>query len=277
MKKFRYQLRKGERGNVLFLILIAVALFAALSYAVTQSTRSGGGDAGRETSKISSAEMTQYPAGIRTSLVRMIIGGQNVETLEFNAPEEFGTDGTDGCTEYPDGTLKFPRCVFHPTGGGATYARPSNDLVAGPPNSWFFNAENEIHLVGTSNPAADNTVSAATADLIAFLPNVTEGVCQSINEELGIPINPIPTESGILFSSFGGGTGGNMVNLGNDPTAICDTSCDGGVIGDATVSTHPLNGQPFGCFYVDGSSAKNSVDDSGAAEGYVYYHVLIER
>ncbi len=83
--------RNGESGNVLFLILIAVALFAALSYAVTQSSRSGGGDAASETNLINSSTITQYPAGIRTALVRMIVSsGVTADELSFNTPSDFG-------------------------------------------------------------------------------------------------------------------------------------------------------------------------------------------
>lgn len=250
MKKFKKAIRKGERGNVLFLILIAVALFAALSYAVTQSTRSGGGDAGKETSKISSAQLTQYPAGIRTSLVRMIIGGQNVDKLEFNPPADFAN-----CTEYPVGQTPkaYPRCVFYPLGGGATYVTPSEDLVAGS-TTWRFNAENEINLVGTST--GDDTSTVNTADLIAFLPDITLSVCESINDELGI--TGIPTESGILFTSTE-----EMVNP--DGATDTDITGTGATIGSPTgTNVAELDGQPFGCF-------------QQPAGTYVYYHVLIER
>lgn len=228
--------RHGERGNVLFLILIAVALFAALSYAVTQSTRSGGGDASGETNLINSAQLTQYPAGVRTSLVRMIISGTDVNTLEFNDPSEF-TNCTAGNA----------RCVFHPTGGGATYTEAPTDIMD-TPTPWVFNGENEINNIGVS--IGGDTPDATSVDLVAFLAGVKTSVCQKINEELGLGAT-IPAETNIDITT-------NMVN----PDAATPTSlgAGGGTIGDDVAA---LDGQPFGCFSQGGSN--------------IYYHVLIER
>jgi hypothetical protein len=234
-----HQGRPNERGNVLFLILIAVALFAALSYAVTQSSRSGGGDAGKETNLVNSAQITQYPSGIRTAIVRMIIGGADINELRFNAPSAF--------TALTDNQL----AVFHPSGGGATYSLPPVDIMSSTAvdNEWFFNGENQIVNVGTTDASSP---TATTADLIAFLPGVTPSVCAKLNESLGLPTSA-PAETGILFDE----------SMDTDNPGICNPTCAGGTIGDAADVNNALNGQPFGCFTQGGLN--------------VYYHVLVER
>lgn len=87
--------RQSESGNVLFLILIAVALFAALSYAVTKSTRSGGGSTEKEKATLSSAAMTQYPTALRTAIIRMVLNGVSVRSMYFDAPASFGGASTE--------------------------------------------------------------------------------------------------------------------------------------------------------------------------------------
>lgn len=229
--------RSGEEGNVLFLILIAVALFAALSYAVTQSSRSGGGDTS-ETTLINSAQITQYPASIRTSIIRMLVSG-NVAADEvlFDVPNDF----TANC-----GVANVDRCVFHPKGGGATYSEaPPEVVTVTTPQPWVFNSENEIALVGTT--VGGNAPSATSADIIAFLPNVTDLVCRRLNEQLGIG-SAIPPESGIDVVE--------QMDLSN-----AGIGAGGGTIGEGTGAA--LDGQPFGCFAQGGAN--------------YYYHVLLEQ
>ncbi len=243
MSKHNTTDRTSEKGNVLFLILIAVALFAALSYAVTQSSRSGGGDANSETNLVNSAAITQYPASIRTAIIRQIVSKNvAVNELEFNSPSDFGA-----CTNPSNPTA----CVFHPAGGGATYTNAPADIMAsGNSGDWHFNGENEINLVGTTDAGADDNPTSSTAEIIAFLPGIKEAVCTKINEELGVA-SPIPVETNIDVTTDKT-DGINMVN-----------AAAGGSIGGTPAT---LDGQGFGCFEL-----------TAASDNFVYYHVLIEQ
>jgi hypothetical protein len=236
--------RTAERGNVLFLILIAVALFAALSYAVTQSTRSGGGDASKETNLVNSAQITQYPASIKTAITRMIVSSSvSPYVLTFNPPADFAALVGPPNIESEN--------VFHPNGGGATYSlAPDSVMVAPGPGTWVYNSENEIENIGQTNggPGATDT----TADTIAFLPGVSLSICQKIHEQLGLSTT-IPTETNIDFATSQDSTVGTASDR-------IFTAAGTGTIGDGNI----LSGQPQGCF-------------QQPADTYIYYHVLVER
>ncbi len=236
-KKNRKDIR-NESGNVLFLILIAVALFAALSYAVTQSTRSGGGGAASETNLVNSAQITQYPAGMRTALVRMVIKGIGIEDLTFNPPSDFGTLGTDN---------KKKRNAFHPQGGGGTFMYAPTTLREQGTGEWFFNANYEITNIGVSGDNGN--------EWIAFLPGITAVLCSRLNEEYGLGSGITtwdPTNGEYDVSVIEGGAG-NAAWPPGTPTNALDTF------------PTALDGEPYGCF-------QDTSDNR-----YVYYHVLMEQ
>lgn len=227
---------KKEEGNVLFLILIAVALFAALSYAVTSSTRSGG-DAGKESDGIMAAQITQYPAGITTSIVRMIIGGTSVEDIRFNRPSEY--DDLDSTSIG----------VFHPQGGGATYnPAPADAMVSGSAGQWNFNGDLEVPDIGLSGTDGN--------DIIAFLVGIKQSICRKINEEHGLGTT-IPVLSSDLSAEYVK----RMYDDGSSDYAL-PSGTDEPDIDDGSGS---FDGQPFGCFQNNGGG------------DYVYYHVVVER
>ena len=81
------QTNRAEAGNILFLILIAVALFAALSFAITQSTRSGGGSATSEQIALDASQLMQLTSTYRSAITRMKISNGCVDTeISFFSP-----------------------------------------------------------------------------------------------------------------------------------------------------------------------------------------------
>lgn len=238
--------RSGERGNVLFLILIAVALFAALSYAVTQSTRSGSGDASSETNLINSAQLASYPAGVRTAVVRMVIGGIAVDNLNFDTPA--------------NATSALEYNVFHPTGGGAVYQVAPKDLLdPGASGEWVYSSKYQIENIGQT------TGTDVGNEVIAFLPLVTRNVCKKLNDEVGITTSGGSSDGIPGTGDLGATPPGVPVDTEGMTYAAPGTAGIGVYL--ATIGGE-LAGQPFGCYRVGAV---------GASAQYVYYHVLVER
>lgn len=237
--------RQSERGNVLFLILIAVALFAALSYVVTQSTRSGGGSTEREKNILSSAQMTQYPTALRTSIIRMVLGGTGIENVKFNSPDNFGS-------------ISASQLVFHPQGGGATYQQAPADLSSSGNSTldWYFNGNYYVPGIGIDTSGGN--------DIIAFLPGVSNGVCKQVNEELGVNTNGCTMFSGVPQVAAG------VVKSGFQDLMDDTYTLPGGPGTQLQCAGSPSPGfsrQASGCFY----SA-----EAGKTK-YVFYSVLLER
>ena len=233
-----------EKGNVLFLILIAVALFAALSYAVTQSTRSGGGSTEREQSILSGASMTQHPTALRTSIIRMILGGVDVSNLQFNPPANFGNLTTN------------EQGVFHPTGGGAVFQNAPADLMAtAGQGTWFYNANFDIPDIGSNGDGGN--------DIIAFLPNITQAICRQINTEFAIDLTDCTATSGGIPNLEGTLTPAN-ISINQDNTVTFPVGDQEDLQGEGT-SCAAFTGQPSGCF------------NDTANSQFVFYSVLLER
>lgn len=227
----------NSSGNVLFLILIAVALFAALSYAVTQSTRSGGGDASKEKLLTESSVIVQKAVSMRTAATQMMISrGITAPELLFDPPENFS-----GLT-----AGEIAREVFHPQGGGAIY-----------PEGWIVTSALQIDGVGLT----DSGNSLQASDIVAITA-VSREMCDELNKKLGINIDLATADANIDLVATN--YDDNMDKA--HPGINGGVNGAWGIIGKAgSVSLPPYTGKSQGCFY------------NGASDFYIYYDVLVER
>lgn len=237
---------KDSSGNILFLILIAVALFAALSYAVTQASRSGNVNTTQETSTVNAAVLGQYISSLRASLQRMTTDNVDLKTLEFNAPEDF-----DDLTSKSVG-------VFEPDGGGVIYEKAPFSLIntngPNPTGKWVYTMNFQVKGIGT-----DITGSLDGNELVAFMVGIRKEVCEQLNKRLAISINPLPKITGTIYSSDMI-TNIDIYNKDNDYVMPTSEHIIGGGADDIA-----LYGKSEGCYY------------ETAANTYVYYGVLAER
>ena len=195
----------SQRGNILFLILLAVVLFAALSYAVTSSTRGGGNDASGETAQAQAAELMNYFAQLDTAVQRMILtGGVKDYELNFfyqtNNKFVYGAADNTNCTD--------SRCrVFDPAGGAVNGRTFESFTHTGANAIWPRIVYSSVPSVGT-----------AAAEILIRVEGVKANICKAVNAKSF-------NYNSILLA--GGGTAAASIMYQNviptGPIAVSDT------------------------------------------------------
>lgn len=250
---------RGASGNVLFLILIAVALFAALSYAVTQSSKGGGGNISRDKAKLIASEIVQYATQMEQTISRMKLINKCADTqISFENSVVAGYINANAPAD--------KRChVFDANGGGLSY----EDL----PENWgdtgysaqthyghpFFTSDLCIPTQGSARNPCWNSGLTTDKPIALVVPYIQEEICAAINK--GQDIAP---ENGGVWEDFNGLFHWNrfvgVFTAANKPTP--DTS-----------SGYPYQSNVWRkSGFCAGNQANNPTPGS-----YVYIHVLVAR
>lgn len=213
----RDQERKGERGNAMIYILVAITLLVALTYTVMQGSRSSTQGLVEDRRHLLATDIIEYSESVKKAVTMLRLRGITVAQLEFDYPGAVGYDNP-GCAA---GTCN----IFNPAGGAIIYKVADAEALA-TAQDWLFIGNNKIQRVGT------NCATAACSEILIVLPDVTEAVCIELNDMLSVT-NP----SGIPPEDADIDTGTPYIGtLGADAT-----------IGDEAGSS-ALSGKTAGCF-----------------------------
>lgn len=175
-------MKNNSNGNVLFLILIAVALFAALSYAVTQSSRSGGGDASSEQMSTAFAQIQNAIADHRAAYQRLAMSGYDpytgIDDYWRGDSNMYADYSYFGANENNSDCSADPSCTLYaPKGGGIA----PFDFVEHSAYGHYTNEASRFAIrrtwwSGKGTPAIDTI----------YRGEVTKVFCNYYNKRLGI-------------------------------------------------------------------------------------------
>lgn len=164
----------SQGGNALIYVLIAVALFAALSMTLMRQTNdSEAGSLSDEKAEIYATQLIARAAQVKSAIDQMLFMGASVNELDFALPSAVGFDA---------GTVIYK--VYHPQGGGVVPGRIPKEAQLpngnNPDPGWYMGRFNNVDWTPST---ADDVM------LTAF--RISKEVCAKINKKItGSPAIP---------------------------------------------------------------------------------------
>lgn len=171
--------KRSERGNALIYVLIAVALFAALSFTLGRQTDTEEVEIlSEEKADLYATQLISYATQAKSVVDQMMFIGGRISDLDFTRPSEAGFN-----------TAPHGNKVLHPEGGGLSLASLPSGVVAqstsDPVPGWYIGRFNNVEWTASSNQ-----------DVILVAYQISQAVCEKINEKItGSSAIPTMTDS----------------------------------------------------------------------------------
>lgn len=193
----------NNHGNALFIILIAVALFAALSYAITQSGR-GSGNTDRENARLLASQIMQELAKVDAAITRMRTTN-GCMTAQIDMDPKPNNDYQRNPNS-PSVTGDFSCALYHASGGG----------VSSDPSVPAAYSDSSIGTWASDTHVRIGTIGGSGNELVVISHPITDAVCNEINRMINAS-PAIPAISGnfdnFVYDGTLGTTGDNLSTL----------------------------------------------------------------
>jgi len=204
----KVSLIQNQSGNVLFMILIAIVLFGALSFTVANMMNSGNTNyVGEEKAKLYASEIIDYNRKLKQAV-------QNLRISEgCDATEISFANSTNAFFDHSSGPRDACK-IFSASGGDMTYIPLNTSALdssfSGNANYTvpYFTGGVRVLEIGTSN-----------TELLGAALFLKQTVCQSINEELGLG-STIPIDDAALTYFTGAYTASATPDLADEAASL---------------------------------------------------------
>lgn len=200
-----------ESGNVFIFILLGVALFTSLIFAVSKSMRSQNATQMSEReARLAAADILDTAQKIERGVARVYGRGISESEISFANPIVSGYTHSQ-----PDKNK-----VFASTGGGISWISPAANVNDG--SEWIITGATCIADLGTGATGCDSDSDTSNEELLLILPNVKQVVCSELDRLL--KISSIPADTGSSYSTTkytGSFADGTEINVGSAYKTAC--------------------------------------------------------
>lgn len=191
-----YQSRKqNESGNALIYVLVAIVLFAALSFTLTRSTDTDeAAYLDDDRAELYASEIIAYAATAQSAVNQMLFSGSSIDDLDFILPSDANFDtGSD------------IHKLFHPQGGGLNYRALRSEQVVDSTGGIYVTKKN-----------VEWTASTGTDAVLAFY-RLRNAICTKLSVKIDNTLHA-PSNVNVIDNIFVNQGDSDILNTTTCPT-----------------------------------------------------------